>query len=151
MWNAGCDQKAKNQAAGLIRRLFVHVGFWLLALSLSGCMLIAGEDQSGDNTLDGGNVYVSFVSAEGVETRSVPTAFPNQPLDVTLFARTESGQLRLELLDPQDSVVVALDAQPSERTNQATVTTNEAGEFRYRIRATGAQNGEFTILYQPSG
>jgi type 1 fimbria pilin len=112
---------------------------------------MAGSQESSDSTTDGGNVYVSFVSSDGTETRSVSTPFPDQQVELTVSARTDAGQLRIEILDPQDSVVMALDAQPTEQYRPATVTTDESGNFRYRIRATGAQNGEFQILYQPGG
>jgi hypothetical protein len=121
----------------------------LMTPLLSGCFLIAGEQASNDNTPDGGNVYVTLVSADGSEVRSVPTEFRDQPLGVFVSARSEQGQLRIEVLNPDDSVVFVVDAQPSEQYNDGTVLTNTAGKFRYRIRATGAQNGEFQILYQP--
>ncbi len=136
---------------GLVRRFILLAPAWLLALTLSGCLLIAGEQASNDNTPDGGNVYVTLVSADGNEVRSVPTEFRDQPLGVFVSARSEQGQLRIEVLNPDNSVVFTVDAQPSEQYNDGTVLTNAAGEFRYRIRATGAQNGEFQILYQPGG
>jgi hypothetical protein len=118
---------------------------------LSGCFLIAGAQQSSDSTPDGGNISVSFVSADGTEIRSVPTGFMAQPLDVTVSARTNTGQFRIEILGPQDDAVLVLDAQPGEQYKRDTVMTDASGAFRYRIRATGAQNGEFQILYQPGG
>lgn len=117
---------------------------------LSGCLLISGAIQTSDNTSDGGNVYIDFVSADGTDTQIVQTNFPARPLEVLVSARTEHGQLRVEILDEQDSVVLTLDAQPSEQWRQGMVTTDVDGTFRYRIRATGAQRGAFQILYQPA-
>lgn len=116
---------------------------------LSGCLLVSGQTQTGDSTDDGGNVYVDFVSAEGTETRTVQTNFVARSLEVLVSARTEQGQLRVEILDANDSVALVLDAQPSEQWRQGIVTTDDAGSFRYRIRASGAQRGAFQILYQP--
>jgi hypothetical protein len=121
------------------------------ALTLSGCLLISGANQSADSTGEGGNVYVSFVSAEGNDTRIVQTQFPGQILDLTVFARNERGQMRLEVLDERGSVMLSLEGTAQEQVRPGQVQTNTAGEFRYRIRATGAQRGEFQILYQPAG
>lgn len=119
-------------------------------LLLSGCLLISGPIQSADSTSDGGNVYVAFVSAEGTETRAVTTNFPDQTLDVIVYAQNTRGQMRIEILDPQGSVAVAVEGQAEEQTRSGRVRTDAAGEFRYRIRATGAQQGSFSILYQPA-
>lgn len=144
---------ARNQGRGVkLFRCAKHLFLILLVMPLlSGCLLIAGEQASNDNTADGGNVYVTLVSADGNEVRRVPTRFRNRALTVFVSARNEQGQLRIEVLNPDNSAVLVVDAQPSDQTKPGVVTTNAAGEFRYRIRATGAQNGEFQILYQPGG
>lgn len=116
---------------------------------LSGCLLVSGQTLTGDSTADGGNVYVDFVSAEGTDTHEVQTNFVERQLEVLVSARTERGQLRVEILDANDSVALVLDAQPSEQWRQGIVTTDGEGNFRYRVRATGAQRGTFQILYQP--
>jgi hypothetical protein len=134
-----------------VRRLSLRLLIPLLLLPwLTGCFLASGLTETSDRTSDGGNVYVSLVSAEGTETRELQTNFVSHPLDVTVFARTERGQLRIEILDPQDSVVIALDAQPAEQYRRAIVPTDEEGILRYRIRAVGAQRSVFQILYQPA-
>jgi hypothetical protein len=119
--------------------------------ALSGCLLIAGAQQSQDRAEDAGNVSVQFVSAEGTEVRQVAAANGSTRLDVTVFARAERGQLRIEVLDPQGSVEFAVEGTPEEQVNRGTIPTDAAGVLRYRIRATGAQRGQFQILYQPAG
>ena len=125
----------------------------LLALvpELAGCLLLSGPRQSSDRTEGGGNVSVQFVSAEGNETRQVQAADTETTLTVTVFARVERGQLRIEILDPQGSVVLPIEGTAEEKVARATVPTDANGILRYRIRATGAQRGGFQILYQPSG
>lgn len=145
------EPRATNKDLTIGNTLLATIGSLVLVLLLTGCFLASGQRSSSDSTPDGGNVYEAFVSADGTQTRSVPTTFNAQPLRVTVSARTDRGQLRIEILDPEDSVVMALDAQPDEQFRDTVVATNDAGEFRYRIRATGAQNGEFLILYQPGG
>ncbi len=122
----------------------------LFGVLLTGCFLISGPVESTDNTPDGGNVYVGFVSADGEEIRTVTTNFPNQTLEVTVFAQNQRGQMRLEIMDVQNSVSLSVEGQAEEQARVATVRTNAAGEFRYRVRATGAQRGSFQILYQPT-
>ncbi len=126
------------------------LSFCAAVLLLSGCLLISGPVESSDSTADGGNVYVGFVSADGNDTRTVTTNFPDQTLEVTVFAQNQRGQMRVEILDVQNSVSLALEGQVEEQARAGTVRTNTAGEFRYRIRATGAQRGAFQILYQPA-
>ncbi len=118
---------------------------------LTGCLLIAGDQQSADRAEDAGNVSVRFVSAEGTEVRQVLAADAPSSLDVTVFAQVERGQLRIEVLDPQDSVVFVVEGTPEEQVGRGTVPTDAAGNLRFRIRATGAQRGGFQLLYQPAG
>ena len=122
-----------------------------LILSLTGCFLISGPTESSDQTPDGGNVYVSFVSAEGTRTTAVQTNFPDQELEVYVLARNEKGQMRVELLNADGALAFAVEGQAQETGNRNVVRTDAAGVFRYRIRATGAQRGAFQILYQPTG
>lgn len=130
-------------------RLGVVLSTCFLSMALSGCFLISGQVQSSDSTAEGGNVYVGFVSAEGNDEKIVQTTFPGQELEITVFAQNQRGQLRIEILDEQGSVVSSVEGTAEERLGRGTVQTNANGEFRYRIRATGAQRGSFTILYNP--
>lgn len=128
-------------------------GVWALIalLTLSGCLLISGPNESADSTPDGGNVYVGFVSAEGNDTRTVATNFPSAELEVTVLARSDKGQMRIDVLDDQGGTLFSVEGTADERGQRGAVRTNAAGEFRYRVRATGAQRGSFQILYQPTG
>jgi len=117
---------------------------------LGGCLLISGPTESADSTTDGGNVYVGFVSAEGSETRVVATNFASQTLEVTVLARADRGQMRIDVLDENGANVIAVEATAEERGSSGTVRTNAQGEFRYRIQAAGAKNGTLQILYQPA-
>jgi hypothetical protein len=123
----------------------------VLVVSLSGCFLISGPTRSADSTAEGGNVYVSFVSAEGTQTETVQTNFVNSELDVTVFAQNQRGQLRVDVLDAQDSVVLTVQGQAQGQGQNGTIRTDAQGQFRYRLRATGAQGGSIEILYQPTG
>ena len=124
----------------------------LLALvpALAGCLLIAGGQQSSDRAEDGGNVSVQFVSAEGTEIRQVKAADTAATLEVTVFARVERGQLRIEVLDPQGSAAIVLEGTPEEPVARGSVQTDADGNLRFRIKATGAQRGGFQLLYQPA-
>src|ERR671933_1113784 len=132
----------------LLLRLWIALA---LAPVLSGCLLMSGTQQSSDRAEDAGNVTVQFVSAEGTEVRQVQAANAASRLAVTVFARAEHGQLRIEILDPQSSAALVVEGTPDERVGRATVATDTQGMLHYRIRATGAQHGGFQILYQPAG
>lgn len=143
--------QARFTYRALLRKLGGLLGSWLALIALTGCLLISGPTQSSDSTPDGGNVYVGFVSAEGSQTSVVKTNFVSQELEVYVLARNEKGQMRVEVLDEQGATVFAIEGQAEENGKRGLVRTNAAGEFRYRIRATGAQRGAFQILYQPTG
>ena len=123
----------------------------MFCVLLSGCLLISGPTESADTTGDGGNVYVGFVSAEGSETRVVSTNFVSQQIEVTVLARAERGQMRIDVLNVDDASAIVVEATAEERGDSGTVSTNAQGEFRYRIQAAGAKNGTLQILYQPAG
>ena len=123
----------------------------LLLPMLTGCLLMSGGQQSSDRAEDAGNVSVQFVSAEGNEVRQVAAADGATDLLVTVFARAERGQLRIEVLDPQGSAVLVVEGTPDEQVTRGTVPTDDQGNLRFRIRATGAQRGGFQLLYQPAG
>ncbi len=135
----------------IVARLFSRLvlGSWFLVL-LTACLLISGPTESADSTTDGGNVYVGFVSAEGSETRVVATNFASQAIEVTVLARADSGQMRVDVLDESNASVIAVEATAEERGSSGTVQTNAQGEFRYRIQAAGAENGTLQILYLPA-
>ena len=123
----------------------------LLSPALSGCLLMSGARQSADRPGEAGNVSVEFVSAEGTEVRQVQAADAATELLVTVFAHAERGQLRIEVMDPQGSVALAIEGTPEERVGRATVPTDAQGMLRFRIRATGAKRGGIQLLYQPDG
>ena len=124
----------------------------LLALPLlSGCLLISGAQQSSDRAEDAGNVNVQFVSADGSEVREVVAADGATSLLVTVFARVDRGQLRIEVLDPDGSAVVIVEGTADEQVARGSVPTDAEGRLRFRIKATGAHRGGFQILYQPAG
>ncbi|CAA9292074.1 MAG: hypothetical protein AVDCRST_MAG93-3978 [uncultured Chloroflexia bacterium] len=128
-----------------------HVLTWMLCVPLlAGCLLLSGAQQSADRAEDAGNVSVQFVSAEGTEVREVTVADAATNVLVTVFARSEQGQLRIEILDPQGSATLVIEGTPEEQVARATVATDDNGVLRYRIKATGARRGGFQILYQPA-
>lgn len=134
------------------RRVASLIVLLVVAQCLSGCLLMSGAQQSSDRSPDGGgNVSVQFVSAEGTELRQVAATTVQAQLLVTVFARAERGQLRIEVLDPNGSAVLVVEGTPDEQVSRATVPTDAQGNLHFRIRATGAQRGAFQLLYQPAG
>jgi|GEM_PF-761896 len=123
-----------------------------MALLLSGCLLVSGEQSAADPHPTGGNLSTSFVSAEGDDLRTLATGAGPTVVNVILIVSIQQGELRLEVLDPKDSVVLAIDAQPDESvTKSGNVPTDDQGNLRYRVVARGARNGSFQLLYEPSG
>ena len=73
-------------------------------------------------------------------------------MNVIVILTVQEGELQLEILDPQDSVTLAVQGRPGEQvTRSGTVATDERGDLHYRVTARGARNGGFQVLYQPAG
>jgi hypothetical protein len=135
-----------------VRWLKIGTLLCCMLLLLSGCLLVSGEQSASDPHPTGGNLSTSFVSAEGDELRTLATGAGPTVVNVILIVSVQQGVLRLEVLDPKDSVVLAIDAQPDESvTKSGNVPTDDQGNLRYRVVARGARNGSFQLLYEPSG
>ncbi len=117
---------------------------------LTNCLLISGAQQSSDRAEDAGNVNLQFVSMDGMEVREVAAADGAADLLVTIFARVDRGQLRIEVLDPNGSAVIVVEGTPEEQVARGTVPTDANGMLHFRIKATGAHRGGFQLLYQPA-
>lgn len=120
----------------------------LVALLLSGCLLVSGEQTSSDTPLEGGNLSTTFVSAEGSEERVINTGAAGT-LNVITIVSINQGQLVVELIDAQGSVIYSVQGRAGEQvTKSGSVPTDDQGQLRYRINATGARSGGIQILYQ---
>jgi hypothetical protein len=125
---------------------------FLLALlfTLSGCLLASGEALTIDQQGGSGNLSAEFVSAEGLEERFLQTASPNSALQVIVIASVETGDLGVELLDPNGSVVFSVVARAGAQvTRSGLVPTDSEGRLRYRLNAFGARGGNYQILFLP--
>lgn len=148
----------KHHPGGRLAGRLQHAMTWytrllalcVLALALSGCMLVSGERVSADTQAAGGNISASFVSAEGTETRTLATGTPGQ-LEVIAIVSVDRGELRLDILDPNGSVVFSVQGRPQEQvTRSGSVPTDAEGNLYYRVVTQGARNGNYQILYQRS-
>lgn len=120
----------------------------LAALLLGGCMLVSGEQGSSDVQPDSGNVSSSFVSAEGSQERSLATGRGGTFNVITIVA-VQQGDLRVEVLDPSGSVVLAVQGRPNEQvTRTGSVPSDAQGNLRYRVSARGARDGSYQLLFQ---
>lgn len=119
------------------------------ALLLGGCMLMSGGRTSSDTLPDGGNVSGSFVGADGQQEQTVDTGAARTTFSTIAIVQAERGELQIELLNADGSVAYAVKGRPDEAvTRSGSVTTDENGQLRYRLSATGARNGSFQLLYQ---
>ncbi|NJN17714.1 MAG: hypothetical protein HC822_16285 [Oscillochloris sp.] len=117
---------------------------------LAGCMLVSGERTTIDLQDGVGNISTVFVGAEGQEVRLAPVTAGPAEVQVIAILGVESGDLQIELLQPDGGVVFAVAARPDVQvTRSGAVRTNEQGEVRYRITARSARNGNFQLLFQP--
>ncbi len=147
------------------KRQTIHNGRWMLnagSLSivhrllllvccglLSGCLLISGEQTSLDQQDSNGTVATTFVSAEGSEIRTITVADTMIMVKVIVMVSVDSGDLRLDVLQPDGSVAFTVEGHPDEQvTRTSRIQTDTQGRIRYRVYAQGAQNGSFQVLFQ---
>lgn len=122
----------------------------LLASLLSGCLLVSGEQTTIDLLEGTGNVSTTFVSAEGAEERVVQVGDEAAELQVIAIISLESGDLQLDLIQPDGSVAFAVSGRPDAQvTRSGPVRSDELGQVRYRVLARGARSGEYQIFFQP--
>jgi hypothetical protein len=122
----------------------------LLCFLLSGCMLVSGEATTIDLAGGVGNLSSTFVSAEGSEERTVQVSDGPAELQVIAIVAIESGDLELELLQPDGAQAFAVAGRPDTQvTRSSVVRSDDAGMVRYRIAARGARNGGYQLFFQP--
>jgi hypothetical protein len=128
------------------------LGSGLALLLLSGCLLISGETTTIDVLQDSssGNLNTVFVSAEGGSQRILPVAPPETELQVITIVEVESGDLQLDLLQPDGSVAFVVASRPNTKvTRSGAVRSDSEGNIHFRVIARGARNGSFQIFFQP--
>ena len=100
-------------------RRTTNLGYWsavggrwsvvvALAVLLSGCLLMSGEQTSVDAQPAGGNFSTTFVSAEGGADRTIQTGAGPATLNVIAALRVQQGELRLEMLSPDGAVALSI-------------------------------------------
>jgi hypothetical protein len=119
-------------------------------LALSGCLMASGEALTIDQQGGAGNLSAEFVSAEGLEERFLQATEGSSELQVIVIASVETGDLGIDLLNPNGSVVFSVVARPGTQvTRSGLVPTDNQGRLRYRLNAFGARGGAYQILFQP--
>jgi hypothetical protein len=133
-------------AAPLVRLLLCALLLWTLA----GCVLVSGEETTIDLQGGSGNLSTSFVGAEGREERSVAVGDGPSEVQVIAILALESGDLQIELLQPDGGLAFAVEGRPdAEVTRSGLVRADAQGQIRYRVTARGARNGAFQLFFQP--
>jgi hypothetical protein len=132
------------------RTLLTLLASLALAPLLTGCLLISGEQTTIDLQAGIGNLNTTFVSAEGSEVRTVQVADGPVALQVIAIVAVESGDLQIDLLQPDGAVAFAVAGRPdSQVTRSSQVRTDETGQVSYRVVARGARNGAYQLFFQP--
>jgi hypothetical protein len=144
------EHRTKNKR--ISTRILLSVLCSVLSVLLSGCLLVSGERASTDTLADGGNISSMFVGADGSAERSVETGAAGATLNTIVIVQAERGEVQVDVLNPDGSVVFAVKSRPDEQvTRQGSVQTDENGRLRYRVTARGARSGSYQVLYQRTG
>lgn len=121
----------------------------VLCLLLSGCLLVSGERSSTDRESGSGNLSASFVSAEGVELRTLQVADGPADVQVIAIVEVESGDLQLDVFDARGSLAFSVASKPaSQITRSGVVPADAQGQISYRISARSARYGSYQLLFQ---
>jgi len=122
----------------------------LLVPALAGCMLMSGEQTTIDLQSGVGNLSTSFVGAEGDEERAVRVSEGPVELQVIAILSVTSGDLSVEVLQPDGALAFAVDGRPdAEVTRSGRVRADDTGQIRYRVSARGVRDGSFQLFFQP--
>ena len=121
---------------------------------LAGCLLQSARQEQVTPSPNGGAFHeVTFYSTDTngsgvIEEIDVSTMAIN--LDVTVRAKVGSGKLRIELLEGNDDLV-ALDVEATGEGTSSfkSIRLNDVGNLRYRVWATNARDGTYSISYAP--
>ena len=100
------EHRTKNKQLGT--RVLLSVLCSVFSVLLSGCLLTSGEQTSADAQATGGNFNTTFVSAEGGQERTIATGAGPTTLSVIATVHVQQGELRLEMLAPDSSVVLSI-------------------------------------------
>lgn len=134
---------------GRSRRAATIASFVILALVCSGCMLNSGHLRSADTRPDAGNTSASFLSAEGEELYTLPVGPTYSSYEVITIVAVEQGELEIELYDASGAPAMTVQGRPDQQvTRSGRLASDERGTIRYRVRARGARNGSYQILYR---
>jgi hypothetical protein len=112
-------------------------------------MLNSGHLRSADTRADAGNTSASFLSAEGEEVIALPVGPTYRSYEVITIVSIEQGELEIELYDASGAPALTVKGRPDQQvTRSGRLASDERGTIRYRVRATGARNGSYQILYR---
>lgn len=137
---------SKQRVSRLVAQLALGL---LIALLATGCMITSGGRETSDLRPEAGSLSVSFVASEGEQNRALLIGARSTTVNVTVFAQADSGDLRIDVLQPDGSVAFAVEARPDERVSRTgSVQTSEAGELGFRVVARNARRGSFDLFYQ---
>jgi|GEM_PF-2636169 len=122
----------------------------LLIPLLSGCLLISGEQTMIGPLAGTGRLSTMFVSAEGSEERTVTVSDANADLHAIVLITLDTGDLQVDLLQPDGALAFAVSNQPSIKVIRSGAVRSDAnGAVRYRVSARSARHGEYQIFFLP--
>ncbi|MGB9737761.1 hypothetical protein [Chloroflexus sp.] len=121
---------------------------WVMLLT--GCLLITGEQTTVSLQGSAANILTTFVSAEGADEYRVPALPPNTEVQAIVFLSVESGDVQIDLIQPDGAVSFVLASRPgSQVTRSGPIRSDDQGQIRYRLTARNARNGEVQIFLLP--
>lgn len=133
-----------------------HIKFLLLfglglLLFLGACDSYSqtGVRSSTVQDMSGGRITTSVSKANGTITEDIEVeGIADLILDATVTLSVGSGSFKIELLDEDDQVTLALEARDGQTVDgQGWMVTDAFGDASYRVTAVEAEDVEYTIEY----
>ena len=132
------------------RKLLVVSLLLVAALLLTGCEAYTEMNSRSSQQQDGsgGKTTVSVGEANGTSTKDLETEVSGAILDAIVTLKVGSGSYKIELLDENDQVTLALEALGGETVSgQGLMAADAFGDASYRVTAVEAEDVEYSIEY----
>jgi len=136
-----------------MRKSLLLLGALVLLISLViGCqsMTQSGVKSSSHQNMNGGGIQVRIKKANGGSTEEIEVEGVGSGvvLDSDVTISVETGSFKIELLDADDEVTLALEARDGETVSgSGDMAVDSFGEATYRVTAVEASNVEYSIDY----
>lgn len=138
------DKNDKMDKKIKIKKIAVVLSLLLIAVRLVSCTYGSYVTKKSVKRFTADSMYMRYESFSGYIYRKIRLS-AGEKLLLDISANTDSGNLRIELLDENDAVLVSHDTEYATNKNYEYVPEDKGV---YRIRVEGKHSGTFEIRWE---